>query len=679
MFLTPRRITHWVGLWASTALVPTAALAQSITPATDGTGTQINQNGDRYTITGGSAAGNNLFHSFQEFNLNGAEAANFLAAPTVENILGRIRGGNPTAIDGLLQVTGTQANLYLMNPAGVLFGPNARLDLPAAFGVTTADGIGFSNGWFSAFSSSDYAALVGDPTQFAFTQTTPGPIVNAGQLRVEPGESIMLLGGSVINTGTLSAPGGEVTIAAIPGESLVRISHDGLLLNLEVEAIASNAAIAPNPITPSTLPELLTGSIPSSATGITLNPDGTVTLSGSEIAAPVAPGTTLVAGTVDVADPFVGSGGAINLLGQTVGVLAAQVEASGAAGGGDIRIGGGYQGREAVPNAEMTVISEGTTVRADALSNGNGGRVIVWSDLATRIYGDLSAIGGALGGNGGLIETSSLGQLDIQTAPDVSAAQDSGGTWLIDPPTLFIGASSSSNLEGTNTAFNPANSNIDSVLNIDTLLAALAPDNITVIVSTVSNPGGVLRVGGDIVLNQPLIYNAGNASALVLQAAENININAAITTAAGSPLSLTFQADTDFTGNGQVQINNNILTSGGSITATGNTTALGAEPAIAIASGVNINTGVGDINLTALGSGGGIQANSPLVSTGGNVNLNAANTSIAVQDINSGSGNISATTQGDLTVGNILSGGRVELTSNNANIQANTVNATAGS
>jgi large exoprotein involved in heme utilization and adhesion len=105
-----------------------------------------------------------------------------------------------------------------MNPAGIIFGSNARLNVPASFTATTATGIGFGSNWFSASGPNDYAALVGTPNSFAFTLSQPGAILNAGDLAVESGKNLTLLGGTVVNTGKLSAPGGNITVAAVPGE-----------------------------------------------------------------------------------------------------------------------------------------------------------------------------------------------------------------------------------------------------------------------------------------------------------------------------------------------------------------------------------------------------------------------------------------------------------------------------
>jgi filamentous hemagglutinin family protein len=93
-----------------------------------GTNTIVTPNGNKFDIQGGAVSGNgvNLFHSFQEFGLNSGEIANFLPNPQIQNILGRVVGGNPSVINGLIQVAGgSNANLFLMNPAGIIFGQNA--------------------------------------------------------------------------------------------------------------------------------------------------------------------------------------------------------------------------------------------------------------------------------------------------------------------------------------------------------------------------------------------------------------------------------------------------------------------------------------------------------------------------------------------------------------------------
>jgi filamentous hemagglutinin family protein len=266
-------------LLVSTLLVAALPCQAQVTSAIDGTQTIVQQAGNTFSITGGTTAGSNLFHSFQQFGLTQGQVASFLANPAIQNVLGRVTGGEASVINGLLQVTGSNANLYLMNPAGIVFGANARLDVAGSFTATTANGISFGDRWLNAVGANNYAALIGNPSSFAFTMTQPGAIVNAGNLAVGTGQSLTLLGGLVINTGTLTAPEGELTIAAIPGEKLVRLTPTGSLLSLDLPT-ATKAAINPQPFNSLTLPELLTGGNLSSATGVTVE-NGIVTLTGS--------------------------------------------------------------------------------------------------------------------------------------------------------------------------------------------------------------------------------------------------------------------------------------------------------------------------------------------------------------------------------------------------------------
>ncbi|NEQ96004.1 MAG: filamentous hemagglutinin N-terminal domain-containing protein [Cyanothece sp. SIO2G6] len=215
------------------ALTPTPAIANPIVPGTD-TNTRVTQTDNQFDIDGGmrSLDGTNLFHTFESFGLTQAQIANFLANPDLENILTRITGGDVSVIDGLLQVSGSEANLFLMNPAGILFGENARLNVGASFMATTASGIGFGNGWLSATGSNDYGALLGHPDRLAVTTT--GSLVNGGVLQVPDGHSLSLVGGTVINTGALLAPEGQVVMLATPDDGVLEFGGDGYSLSLNV-------------------------------------------------------------------------------------------------------------------------------------------------------------------------------------------------------------------------------------------------------------------------------------------------------------------------------------------------------------------------------------------------------------------------------------------------------------
>ena len=278
-----------------------SAIAQSIVPSGDGTNTIVTPEGNRIDITGGvrSRDGENLFHSLTKFGLTPQEIANFLSLPEIRNILVRINGGEASFINGLIQVTGGNSNLFLINPAGIVFGSNASLNVPAAFIASTANGIGFNNNWFNAVGNNNYADLVGTPNAFAFTMSQPGAILNAGNLAVGMGQDLTLLAGTVVNTGTLSAPSGNITLAAVPGQSIVRLSQPGFVLNLEIQPLTIAGNQPQNWTLPIlSLPQLLTGGNGGNATGVTVNSDGTIQLTGSGIRIPTEGETTIASGGV---------------------------------------------------------------------------------------------------------------------------------------------------------------------------------------------------------------------------------------------------------------------------------------------------------------------------------------------------------------------------------------------
>lgn len=483
-----------------------SAWAQSIIPANDGTGSRVVQNGTRYDIQGGSLSGDgrNLFHNFERFGLSASEIANFISTPQIQNILGRVSGGDASIINGLLQVTGGNSNLYLINPAGILFGADARLDLPASFTATTATSIGFGNTWLNAIGTANYSNLIGNPTAFAFATDQPGAIANAGHLAVTTGQNLMLLGGTVINTGTLTAPGGNITIAAIPEQNRVRISQARHLLSLDLEAIApSQTSLTDSlPFTPLSLPELLTGGDVAQATGITVNPDGTIRLTSSNTSIPTTSGIAIASGTLNTSlstpPPLYPFTSQINILGDRVALLNATLNASGVNGGGTVRIGGDYQGQGTVFNASRTVVDANSVITANTLQNGDGGRIIVWADEATAFAGTIAARGGTQSGNGGFVEISGREQLAFHGSVDLSAANGNLGNLLLDPENIVVVAVGGLNdtelgdgrvlFSDPGTTFTLSETALESVVG-DVLLEAT--NNITI------NPGVTLNFTGN--------------------------------------------------------------------------------------------------------------------------------------------------------------------------------------
>ncbi|MBY0431163.1 MAG: filamentous hemagglutinin N-terminal domain-containing protein, partial [Rhodospirillales bacterium] len=138
--------------------------------ATDGTmGKAGVLTGPNYTIGAdlGRQVGGNLFHSFGQFNVNTGQSASFTGPGSVSNIIGRVTGGSPSTIDGTLRSAIQGANLFLLNPSGVLFGPNARLDVTGSFHASTADHLKFADGaTFSASAPNGSTLTLANPVAF---------------------------------------------------------------------------------------------------------------------------------------------------------------------------------------------------------------------------------------------------------------------------------------------------------------------------------------------------------------------------------------------------------------------------------------------------------------------------------------------------------------------------------
>ncbi|MGD1716517.1 filamentous hemagglutinin N-terminal domain-containing protein, partial [Dapis sp. BLCC M172] len=401
-------IIPWPIFSAQTALAQPST--QPIVPEPNSTNTVVtpvtpsnNSSQTRFDITGGKRSEDNanLFHSFTRFNLEKNQIVNFISNPNIKNILTRVTGGDASVINGLIQVTGGNSNLFIMNPAGVILGKNARLDIPASFVVTTGSSIGFDDGWFNSRGENNYDILTGNPSAFSFPMTNSGAIINEGELTVEPGKSVTLLGGTIINTGKISAPGGEITISTVPGENLVRISQEGRLLSLEIktedgESLSTNSTEELPTLNALSIPELLTGNseVMEMATGVMVNDDNQVVLTGSNQVIPTDSGTTIVSGSLDISsaeNSELLNTSRINILGEKVGLFDAKLNASGIHGSGNIRIGGDFSGLGTVPNASRTYVDEKTQISATSFL-GEGGNVVISSVEETIFLGKIEAV-----------------------------------------------------------------------------------------------------------------------------------------------------------------------------------------------------------------------------------------------------------------------------------------------
>jgi filamentous hemagglutinin family protein len=221
--------------------IPLAATAQIVPDNTLGSENSVvvpNQNIrgiDSDRIHGGAVRGGNLFHSFEEFNIDEGRGAYFSNPDNIINILTRVTGGNISQILGTLGVLGN-ANLFLINPNGIVFGPNARLDVGGSFFATTADGILFENGVEFAASNPEAPPLLTINMPIGLNiRDNPGSIVNQSVavdsednfvgLQVAPRRTLGLVGGDIqIEGGILTAPQGRIELGSVEGNNFVTLT-----------------------------------------------------------------------------------------------------------------------------------------------------------------------------------------------------------------------------------------------------------------------------------------------------------------------------------------------------------------------------------------------------------------------------------------------------------------------
>lgn len=186
--------------------------------------------GPNYRVTSemGALRGNNLFHSFQKFDLKAGEVAAFSGPAHVQNILSRVTGGEASSIDGTIRSEIAGANFFLINPKGLIFGPNAKLDLSGSFTASTADYLKLADGVrFAAALDADDSTLTTAPVSaFGFLGSQPGLLASKDStLRSRDGKAIALVGGDIdLDGASVVAPAGEITVASVQSAGEVPVS-----------------------------------------------------------------------------------------------------------------------------------------------------------------------------------------------------------------------------------------------------------------------------------------------------------------------------------------------------------------------------------------------------------------------------------------------------------------------
>ena len=210
---TPLRGSHHgLSWWLVSAVLASAGVVS------DGSrGSVLSRAGFDFDITSGAKVCGNLFHCFSKFDLGYAESATFRGPNDVTNIPSLVTGGSASSIDGTIRSIISVANLFLMNPKGLVFGPNAKLDIQGSFAVSTADYLELADGGkFNAQLGGDDSLTSAPVSAFGFFNSAPAAVTfNQSQLSVQPSRGLHIIAGGVaLNVASLQAPSGFLTVVS---------------------------------------------------------------------------------------------------------------------------------------------------------------------------------------------------------------------------------------------------------------------------------------------------------------------------------------------------------------------------------------------------------------------------------------------------------------------------------
>lgn len=634
------------------------------------------------------------------FNIASNESV-YLNQPVNGMALIRILGNNPTEIYGHLNATG---QLFLINPNGVIFGGTANVSV----GSIVASALNITN---KDFLQNNFQFQAGAVT---------GDVINRGVIKAKDDGYIVMLGKTVDNSGTLVANNGSVVLASAQTAVLDFYGNGLVKANLTAQAAEAVIKNSGRIQADGGLVQMATNarSAAINVSGIVeanqlVQRDGVIRLEGGDNSSVTVTGQLIAQGVNT-------TGGTIEVTGEQIAVMnGASLNASGDTGGGTIMVGGDYQGKnDAIYNATTTYVSSDASIVADAIKQGDGGKVIVWANDLTGYFGNISSQGGASGGNGGFVEVSGKQNLEFQGAVNVAAVNGTGGTVLLDPaniilsnastPSLFNQATGTPDISyaspGTTTTIN-----VGKVSGFDQLYLQATNDITVSNALTMTNLQGsiLFQAGHDVNINAAVTAGSSTGS-VQLEAGNNININA--NTTSGQFGTVTLTADADNSGAGNIAIGANITGSAGvtlsavnithtagNINTTGNTT-LGLAGSVTINATGDVDLGNANINAygttygSAAGANGGtvnITANS--FSMTGNINTSGSDSAVN-NGIGGQGGAVTINTANNASVGNITTGagsagsqstisalsGSVAVTSKGGSISTGNISANGG-
>lgn len=383
----------------------------------------ISTSGNQMTINQNT---HGMVTNWNSFDIGKHNTVQFIQPDSSAIALNRVTGGHESQILGTLTANG---QVMLVNPAGVMFGKGAKVNTAGLVASTK--------------NISDADFMAGHYT-FSGGGNTGAEVVNQGSLTTTKGGYIVLAADRVKNSGTVRTPGGKTILAA--GETVTLQLDNSGLTSVSVKGSVVNALVENRGLLSATDGQVwLTARGKDMLLNTVVNNSGTIeagglTRHGGDIVLDGGESGVVSQSGMLLADSDTGRGGNVTLEGQNIHLAAgSQISATGKTGGGEVHVGGGWQGRDShIRNASKVVMDKSAIVDVSASEKGNGGTAVLWSDDYTDFQGTILAKGGTRSGNGGQVETSSRNNLQAFGDVDASAPGGKGGRWLLDPTDVTI-------------------------------------------------------------------------------------------------------------------------------------------------------------------------------------------------------------------------------------------------